>query len=95
MLNSSKYSKEFLFILIILALISQACATESKTQGMRDYSEGSEASGHAYVTDAMTIRGPMPYREPKWKPIDFYYKKCEETGPRHPWTATYYECTMP
>ena len=82
-----------LLIFLVLTIIL-GCASSEKTQGMEDYSEGSQASGHAYVTDAIMIRGPMPYR-PEWKPIEFYYKRCEEVGQRHPWTATYYECTMP
>ncbi|MBT4760911.1 MAG: hypothetical protein HOO06_04360 [Bdellovibrionaceae bacterium] len=82
-------------LLLFLVAMTLGCATRESTTGREDYDEGSSAQGHAYVVDAMTVRTPMPNKKPKWKPIDFYYKRCSEVGQKHPWTKTYYECNFP
>ena len=84
------------FLLIIgYLLISCVSPKGPKFIGMEDYDDESQASGHAYVTDAINIRTPMKVSDPDWKPIRFYFKDCTEVGERFYYSRTSYDCTYP
>ena len=83
-------------LLLAIFLTLTACASGSKstetTMMLPDPDGASQAEGAAYAADSMHFRKPMPSR-PDWKPMDFYYKHCNEIDEKAYYSKTSYECS--
>lgn len=73
------------FALVLLA----GCASSEED---RYYNPNIPAA--AYIADSIPIHVAPPIHPP-WKPVEFFFKGCEETGVGNHFSKTSYECTYP
>lgn len=85
-----------------VAIFTSGCASNSNSDGRGSNQvafgsepegiwEESQASPHAF--DSFTFRKMQPIGAKN--SFQFYYKTCEESGPRTWYSKTAYECTVP
>ena len=48
----------------------------------------------AYSSDGFPVYVSFPLH-PEWKPVEFFFKGCDETGVGSHYSKTSYECTYP
>ncbi|MGE0762010.1 MAG: hypothetical protein AB7N80_01905 [Bdellovibrionales bacterium] len=87
--------------LVIFSILVFLCACSSSptkpgetTMWLPDQDGASTAEGAAYTADSMHFRKPMPSR-PNWKPMEFYFKHCNEIDEKPYYSKTAYECSGP
>jgi hypothetical protein len=77
-----------------VCLLAAACATASKETrfGIEDDSiwDRSKADGAAYAAEGFMARKTMAVRRPN--DFKFFYKNCDPTDPRTPFSKTSYFC---
>ena len=81
-------------ILFFIFAVGSCASRQLDTIGQEDFDQENTAHGAAFLVDALRIRRPMPAHS-DWKPVEFYYKHCEETSPRVHYSKTSYACTGP
>lgn len=81
---------------IILSLVG--CASGGRDGGEENKmpygDEASQARSEAFSGD-ISIRKDMPKRDAKFKPFDFYYKRCSLNNNETHYSRTSYDCNMP
>ena len=55
--------------------------------------DNSQARGEAFAGD-LSLRKDMPARDTKYKPFDFYFKRCSLNGNETYYSRTSYDCNI-
>ena len=82
------------FISSFLFLVSCVSSGPHKREFIPELDLANKAPGAAYTSESMHFRKEMPLHK-DWRPVEFYFKSCEEGGDKPYYSKTSYECTYP